>query len=124
MLTSPNVSVPDQNGRPAIPDLDFSGSFPASLPAAGFQAPGELFEQVIRGLLRFDRNEPRPLAFGLLVEKLKQAFAVFVVEVLGTKLAGESSYQLLSHLQLARIGGTVLWRRDLLHQQRLFRMAE
>src|SRR6185503_9149010 len=94
-LTSPKVSVPDQNGR--APDCSplsssmFCFTFVARLGSAFLlsQRPQALLENAVEFgnfALRFHRMKPRSFTSGLLLDELHYAFAVFILVVLRVEL--------------------------------------
>src|SRR6185437_6072289 len=94
-LTSPNVSVPDQNGRD--PDCSpFSSSlfrfaFVARLGSAFLlsQRPQALLEYAVElrnFALRFHSMQTRGFTAGLLLDELHYALAVFILVVLRIEL--------------------------------------
>src|SRR5690349_19604512 len=105
-LTSPNVNVPDQNGRP--PAFSSSGSARCLLVLGGTflllsQRLNALREHVVesRGLtFRLHGLQSRCMSLRLLLDELHHTFAILVFIFLGLKLTFQHLNELLRHREL------------------------
>src|SRR5829696_1166796 len=109
-LTSPNVSVPDQNGRP--PAFSSSGSSLLRLALGGTflllsQRLNTLRQNVIesrRLTLRLNGLQPRRASLRFLLDELHHALAILVFVFRGIELALQHLNQLRRHRDLFLCG--------------------
>src|SRR5689334_15251095 len=105
-LTSPNVSVPDQNGRPPAFSSSGSAFLRAVLGSAFLLLPQRLDALRKHAVERrrlgfsFDRLQSRRMSLRLLLDEFHHAFAILVLVFRRLELALQHLDELLRHCQL------------------------